>query len=295
MHRYIAVVWNPLDPESVRTFQSLDVSSASKPAEWTVACDVAGTFVMCAGTLRGKAETYPLANNSGVVLGRIFEVGSSSRDVRMTIDADEAHRIVRSAGQHLIDSYWGSYVAIVHDQLHSQVHVFRDPIGNMPCYRTTLPGVNIFFSHVDDCVRLLSMSFSIKRQYLIRCLIFNMLATGDTGLEGVEHVPAGTRLTIAQGRMTRAFLWDPIEIAGRSSIEQVTEAVSALRSTVQSTIDAWASCYESITLKLSGGLDSSIVAGCLARTPSKPRINYLNTWVDMDLDRSRLHWPGMEA
>lgn len=295
MHRYIAVVWNPLNLESVRTFQSLGLSPASKPPEWTVACDAPGTFVMCASTLQGTAQIYPLANNSGVVLGRIFERGSSSKMARASIDADETHRIVRSDGQHLVGGYWGNYVAVVRDESQSQVHVFRDPIGNVPCYRTTLPGVDIFFSHIDDCVRLLPISFAINRQYLIRCLIFSLLSTADTGLEGVEHVPAGTRLTLTQGRTTHALMWDPIEIARRAGIDQVTDAASALRSTVQSTVDAWASCYENIALKLSGGFDSSVVAGCLAQAPARPRIQYLNAWIDIELDRNRLYLPSMDA
>jgi asparagine synthase (glutamine-hydrolysing) len=295
MHRYIAVVWNPLSLESVRTFQSLGLSATSKPPEWTVACDAPGTFVMCASTLQGTAQIYPLSNNGGVVLGRIFERGGSSTSARTNIDADETHRIVRSAGQHLVDSYWGNYVAIVRDESLAQVHIFRDPIGNVPCYRTTFAGVDIFFSHIDDCVRLLPISFSIDRHYLLRCLIFCLLSTADTGLEGVEHVPAGTRLTLAQGRTTHALMWDPIEIARRRGIEQVTEATSALRSTVQSTVDAWAACYENITLRLSGGFDSSVMAGCLAQAPSKPRVEYLNAWIDIELDSSRLYLPGMDA
>jgi asparagine synthase (glutamine-hydrolysing) len=173
--------------------------------------------------------------------------------------------------------------------------VFRDPTGNVPCYRTRLAGVDIFFSHIDDCLRLLPISFSIKRQYLIRCLIFCLMSTADTGLEGVEHVPAGTRVTLADGRATHALMWDPIEVAHRPAIEKVTDAASALRSTVQSTIDAWASCYENIVLKLSGGFDSSVVAGCLAQAASKPRIQYLNAWIDLELDQSRLYLPGMDA
>lgn len=233
MQRYLAVVWNALNLESVRTFQSLGISSASKPPEWTVACDAPGTFVMYTSTLQGTAQIYPLANNSGVVLGRLFERRNSSRSARTAIDANETHRIVRSAGQYLVDNYWGNYVAIVRDEQQSAVHTFRDPVGNVPCYHTCFAGVSIFFSHIDDCVRLLPLSFSINRQYLIRCLIFSLLSTTDTGLEGVEHVPAGTRMTLARGHTTRALVWDPIEMARRPNIEQLTVAASALRSTVQ--------------------------------------------------------------
>src|SRR5262249_17303481 len=41
-------------------------------------------------------------------------------------------------------------------------------------------------------------------------------------------------------------------------------------------VDAWASCYPDIVHRLSGGLDSSIVLGCLREAPSRPRITSLN-------------------
>lgn len=298
MQRYLAFVWDSCNLESARTYQSWRAASASKLAEWTVACEAPGTLVLHTGPRRGLAEAYPLANNSGVVLGRLFASGAGeySTAPHIAFDADETRRIVDSAGQHLVDHYWGAYVAIVHDESRSRHHVFRDPIGNVPCYRTRLGGIEIFFSHIEDCVRLLPISFAIDPRYLIRSLVHPMLTSRDTGtgVENVENVPAGERLTLSQGRTTRALLWDPIAIASAPRLQQLDEAASALRSTVQNTIDAWASCYQNIVLRLSGGFDSSVVAGCLAQARSKPDISYLHSWTDMELDRGRVHLPGVD-
>jgi asparagine synthase (glutamine-hydrolysing) len=67
-----------------------------------------------------------------------------------------------------------------------------------------------------------------------------------------------------------------------------------LRAAVQNSVDAWASRYRRIVHRLSGGLDSAIVAGCLAHAPSAPKLTYVNMSVDNDLDQS-FYFPGMEA
>lgn len=284
MQRYLAMLWDPLNLESVRTFQSLGLSSSSKPAGWVTACDASGMFVMHTGTRRGATEAYPLPQGGGVVLGRIFDRrhGDYTSVPQIVLDGAAASEIIKSGGQHLVDRYWGTYFAIVHEATTARYHVFRDPLGNMPGYHTHLKGVDIFFSHIADCVRLLPLRYSVNRQYLARWLMFGSLTLEATGLEGVAPVPAGDRLTFSQGRMTRSVLWDPIAIASAADLEQLDAAASALRATVQSTVDAWASCYENITLRLSGGLDSSIIAGCLAHAPSTARISYLNVCIDID-------------
>lgn len=296
MHRYLAILWDPCNLESVRTFQAWKAASARKLTEWVIACEAPGTLVMHTGLRRGSAEAYPLANNAGVVLGRLFLRGADEHSTapQKAFDTNETQRILASAGQHLVDRYWGAYVAIVHDESQSRHHVFRDPIGNVPCYRTRLGNIDVFFSHIEDCLRLLPISFSINRRHLTRSLIHCVMTTRETGLENVENVLAAERVTLSQGRTTKALLWDPIAIARTPSFEQPGEAASALRSTVQNAIDAWASCYDNIVLKLSGGFDSSVVAGCLAQARSKPEISYLHSWIDMALDRDRLHLPGLD-
>jgi asparagine synthase (glutamine-hydrolysing) len=253
-------------------------------------------WVIQAGLRRGSVETYPLQNNGGVVLGRIFDRrhGEYGAPSHVAFDAAETRLLVGSAGQHLVDRYWGTYFAVLHDAAAAKYHVFRDPIGTLPCYHAKFKGLDIFFSHIEDCVRFLSISFAPNRRNLTRWLIFGGPVADDTGLDNVTSVPVGERLTLSHGHVARSRLWDPIAIAADARLEDPEKAAQALRSTVQNTIDAWASCYENVTHRLSGGLDSSIVAGCLAQAPSRPQINYLNLVIDMELDAQRMHLPGVD-
>ncbi|HEY0941587.1 MAG TPA: asparagine synthase-related protein [Steroidobacter sp.] len=296
MQRYLAMLWDPLNLESVRTFQSFGLSSGSKPAGWVSARDASGMFVMHTGMRHGSAEAYLLPNGGGVVLGRLFDrrQGDYTTTPRIDFNDASAREIVNSGGKYLVDHYWGTYFAVLHDANSASHHVFRDPLGSMPGYYTRFKGVDIFFSHIEDCVRLLPLRYSIDRQYLVRWLLFSGLTREATGIEGVTPLPSADRLTFSHGRMTRSVLWDPVEIASAADLDQLDAATSTLRTTVQDTINAWASCYDDITLRLSGGLDSSIVAGCLAQVPSPARVSYLNVCIDMESGQEQVVIPGTD-
>ncbi len=295
MHRYLAMIWNPDSVEGARTSQSLKGVMTSRPTEWPTAYEGPGALVIHAAVATRATESYRLQNAGGVVLGRLFNRPGSGRESRqVNFDSGETTRIIDSSGQHLVDRYWGSYVAVLFDEAARRHHIFRDPIGEVPCYHASHEGVEIFFSHIEDCVRCFRLSFGVNRAYLTRWLVFSGLRTRQCGLDGIDEMPGGERITLSRGHISRALLWDPAQIASNPRLDSPDVAAKALRATVQETVDAWASCYQRITHKLSGGLDSSIVAACLAQAPSRPAIDYLNLSVDVGLDQERLHLPGVD-
>jgi asparagine synthase (glutamine-hydrolysing) len=296
MQRYIALLWNVRSLDSLRTLDALDVTSALPTRDWSTAHHGPGILVMQPRTQHVAAQIHPLRDQAGVILGRLFDRHHDdySTAPALSFNDSDTRKIVNSAGQHLVDRYWGTYLAIVHDVAQSRYHVFRDPVGTLPCYRVSHGGVEIFCSHIEDCTRLLPVAFPINRGYLARWLFYTSLTTTQTGLENVALLPAGERLTFSQGSASRSRIWDPIAIARDPDFAAPDAAAKTLRSVVQNTVDAWASCYRHVTHRLSGGLDSSIVAGCLAQSPSRPATTYLNLSVDVGFDQERFRAPGLD-
>jgi asparagine synthase (glutamine-hydrolysing) len=214
---------------------------------------------------------------------------------RIAFGADETHKVLASGGQHVVDHYWGAYITIAFDEANRRHHVFRDPTSAVPCYHTIYRGVDLFFANMQDAVCCLPGPFAIDRDYLVRWLYLRPLANASTGLTDVKPLPAGKCLTISEGTRRWTQLWNPVAIAGQPAFEKSEEAATALRSTVQSTINAWASCYQNITHRLTGGLDSSIVAGCLAQVPTKPQVTYLNLAIEAKDAQQGLHMPGVDT
>jgi asparagine synthase (glutamine-hydrolysing) len=75
----------------------------------------------------------------------------------------------------------------------------------------------------------------------------------------------GCELRIASGAWTISTCWTPWLFADPAAmIRDEAEAIDALRAMTRSCVGAWAGCFDKILLSISGGLDSSIVAHCLA-------------------------------
>src|SRR5262249_10302648 len=102
----------------------------------------------------------------------------------------------------------------------------------------------------------------------------------DTGLREIEDVPGGELQNFnSDGDVTRTVLWDPAKVYEQARSRTQTEAASALRTALQSTGNCLVGEHASVLHCLSGGLDSSIVAGCLAQAPTRPEVTALNLYI----------------
>jgi asparagine synthase (glutamine-hydrolysing) len=292
MYRYLSIVWNPHNSESARRAQAYATLLTSRPEEWPIAFRIPGILIVHTGIRTGSTGSYVLRNSGGVVLGTLFR-NRSEAPTPATFDEAESARVVATRCKHLTENYWGTYVAFVHDRETDSCHILREPTANLPCYHTRDGGVDVFFSHVEDCLHFLPIKFSINRGYLAKWLVVCRLIGRDCGLADVAEIPGGERVTIRGGEITRSLLWDPISVARAVRFTETDTAASALRAAVHTSVNAWTSCYRNVAHRLSGGLDSSIVAGCLAHAPSHPRLTFLHFAIDVAAAKERFHFLGM--
>lgn len=278
MFRYIALVWNVSDEQQSRTAESLDARLRAR--HWTPVFVAKGLRAFCADLGPGTLRAQPLANDAGVILGALFErnrdVDDDSAARRTTLTARSCEAILVSQGRWLIENCWGNYVAFMRDAAAGTVRVLKDPTGSLPCFTTRSENVAVCFSHVGDCVDLGLRRFTIDREYLrARVLGFNDLQRNP--LEGVEQVRRGECVELDPAaeplvRSSRAY-WNPFTFAGgENAIEDPAHAAAATRATVRSCTQTLSAGHASLLHRLSGGLDSSIVAGCLGRASTQPRI-----------------------
>jgi len=203
-------------------------------------------------------------NGNGIILGSLFLRGRTR-----AIDAmgpSEAGRIAATRGGELIERYWGPYVAIVCDPEGGRVDVVRAPLGELPCYVAETDGATVIASDVDLLLRCELYIPEIAWDEIARHLAARDLRGPRTCLAGLRELPGGQRLAIAGGEGTVEPLWSPWTFAERSSqIEDANEAAQRLHKVALECVAARASLLGPVLLMLSGGLDSSIVAACLAR------------------------------
>jgi asparagine synthase (glutamine-hydrolysing) len=278
VYRYLALIWNPADPEKSATARSLLERLSAGPASWQRGLDEDGVVVLHAGLNEGASETRVLEAEAGVVLGRIFsrEMPDSAPGARPSFDAAETAAIVATGGKRLFEQYWGRYVGIVRSARSGEVWVLRDPLGQMPCMLAVFRGVSIVFSDLEDCLRLGCLKFTVNWSYVTGLLANSGMMTRATALNEVSDIQLGERVRFCGDTLQRSIEWHPFEIARTDQIVEVEEAARQLRATTRACIHAWASCYSGLIHNLSGGLDSSIVLACLKDAPTRPALTCLN-------------------
>lgn len=203
-----------------------------------------------------------------VVLGYLFRKGAPS--VRMHEGAGtDGRSLVTANGRALISGYWGGYV-FVHVTEGGALYVLRDPSGLLPCYVRRSGAVMALAGDVTDLAVPGPGRIDFDE-------IGRILASGDargrkTCLLGIEELIAGECLVVDRLGARVERWWSPWDhVAPR--IMSTGDETSQLRETISDCVGSWSSCFPSILLGSSGGLDSSIVA--VAATPRSKRLTAL--------------------
>ena len=199
--------------------------------------------------------------DGGHLVGWLFSKSVGANRI-FTLNAEDSAAIRTSGGRLLISRYWGGYVGFL-SQPDGSLTIVRDPSGAIPCYRLEDDGVTAFTSNINVLFRcgwrIPEVDYGSVRRHLA---ILN-IPSEHTALCGVRELPAGAALTIRERQTQLHMLWSPWDHVAPVTASD-DELARALREVVATCIGAWASCFDTILLGVSGGLDSSIVGACIA-------------------------------
>jgi asparagine synthase (glutamine-hydrolysing) len=196
----------------------------------------------------------------GLLIGTLFKRGWRGA---VRLDAAEQQAAVASGGETLVRHYWGPYVALIAEEGGKGVQILRAPLGDLPCYWSRSGNALIFASDVQLLRAAGVPAPAIDGAALARNLAAEDVRRPETCLADIREVPGGVRMSIEGGVTHSTALWSPWTFAGRQACNDA-EAARQVRDAALHCVRARASQCGPILLKLSGGLDSSIVAACLA-------------------------------
>jgi len=277
--RYVAFAWNTSNHTAAGRVASLSQRLLLSKAGWSNVFNHNGLSVFCVGA--GVADCCLLRNQSGVIAGRLFrrkDDGTDETHPKVTsLSDEESAKIIRTGGGRLVDSYWGSYVAFLRNPISSEARVLRAPMGLLPCFRASCGDVELFFSRMEDCLAL-GLAFSLNWEYIAVHVALRAVSSRATALNDVTELKAGECAVLKHGCTSIQLLWDPAKIATSTTIDEPHAAALSMCNSAVACTRSWASNHERILLELSGGLDSSIVAGCLYDAPTRPEITAINCY-----------------
>lgn len=199
---------------------------------------------------------------AGCILGYLFRRHGPARQLAQ-LDAGEVASIAGSHGQTLPSAFWGGYIAAVADP--ESVRVMRDPSGSFPCYFSACADLILFASDAELLVTATASRASIDFREIGRQLYRAFIPSAATALGNVRELLAGFAVCLPGGLDRPEPCWPPWDYV-RDPSDGSAEAAERLSRVVQHCVHAWASTHPPVLLSVSGGLDSSIVAACLAKT-----------------------------
>ncbi|HEV2595252.1 MAG TPA: asparagine synthase-related protein [Sphingomicrobium sp.] len=178
-----------------------------------------------------------------------------------SLSAREAATAKASGGFTLPSNFWGGYIAAVAGP--DAVNVLRDASGTFPCYHAKVGCFEIFASDAELLVAS-GVRATIDFEEVGRQLFRAFVPSPATALREIRELLAGFVLQIPALDARSQACWSPWDHVGDPDPDPETTA-KHLACVVRRCVRGWASRSGRILLSVSGGLDSSIIAACLAQ------------------------------
>lgn len=303
MFRYIALAWDTSQPPQSDTVQRLGIDWLQRE-DWQAALLRPGLHVFTTGTRPGINEARVLQGGRGLVLGKLYRRAEfdSSPAPNATLSESDAASILASDGRALIDNFWGRYIAFLQGPS-GITGVLRDPSGSLPCFKVSHDEISIYFSWLEDALQMIRAAgrvgqtgqagsideageagrWTVNWDLLANRLLYGVQNGRETAITEISQLLPGERVDVKTGQST--LLWSALDHARAGADMDVDQAAQLLGHAVRSCTRSWASCYDTLLLRLSGGLDSSILVNCLAAgsTPADVIcVNYHSPGSDTD-------------
>lgn len=196
---------------------------------------------------------------AGGVLGRLFPLHGPPRALPPgTLDEDAAS-LLHPDGT--APRYWGGYLTVSAGPVPS---IARDMSGALPCYHARAGNALLLASDVDLLLGTGLVRPGFDWEATLRLFHDCSLPTAATALTGIRELLPGFSLEVSGGEVIERARWSPWDHVVPDCRIGPEQAAERLRRTVQNCVSAIVSPYRSLLLALSGGLDSSILAACLA-------------------------------
>ncbi len=278
MFRYLIAIGDHRSGVDRNALKKICRYSQKSHGIWRVALDGPGFLAAYARDDLSHNAAISLQGSHGVIFGTLFS--SLSDDTAAgpirAVSQDQSERIVESKGHSLISDYWGHYVAAIYQPNASRALVLRSPVSSLSCLHLRLGTLQVFFSHVEDCIALELTALSINWDAIAAQVVGGDYLTTETGVEEIHAIDCGACVECTPDGCTTHGYWDPRSLLTDRRLDDFDMAARAIRNTTHHCVSAVSSTHDHVLVKLSGGLDSSIVLSTLSEAPHKPTLSGVN-------------------
>jgi asparagine synthase (glutamine-hydrolysing) len=181
-------------------------------------------------------------------------------------------------GKRCLHEFRGMFAFALWDAQRHCLFVARDPMGIKPLYFYHSDRYFMFSSEVRTLLGTGLVPRAIDGAGLLNYLTFGSLYDPNTLVEGVEALPPGCHLTWEDGQVKQVQYWDLVgpnpgagcDHAGDAGPEKRRELESQIAEMLDESVRMQLVSDVPVGVFLSGGIDSSSLAGILSRNGVRP-------------------------
>jgi len=167
-----------------------------------------------------------------------------------------------------LEQCWGGFVAL---SSHGRgLQVTRDPSGAMPCYYAEIYGTVLIGSSVAAMMEAGLKKPCVVMNHVARSVFRSDLPSPETALEGIHELLPGNSLRVDGDNLNVQSVWSPWDHTTIDDRMTFDEHAERLEHIIRNVVSAWGNAVGQAIAGVSGGLDSSIVATCLASISPQP-------------------------
>ena len=209
---------------------------------------------------------WTIVYNGELFNHRALRVELEARGVsfRTRSDTEVVLQAVVQHGAQVVERFRGMFAFVLWDAQEHELIAVRDQIGVKPLYYVVADDVLVAASELRTVIAHPLVRRRLDPNGVVEYLAFGFVAGDGTLVQDVKKLPPGHMLRLQDGAVTLTQYWDalpprPAERPGEADL------TSSLCAHIDAAVDAALVSDVPVSLMLSGGLDSSVIAAVAAR------------------------------
>ncbi|MDR1777545.1 MAG: asparagine synthase (glutamine-hydrolyzing) [Desulfovibrio sp.] len=192
----------------------------------------------------------------------------------------------RHWGDACLERFNGMFAFALWDSRRRRLFCGRDRFGKKPFFYTAQNGIFAFASELTALTRLKNFSFPIEPSAVMRYLAYEYVPTPQTIYRGTMSLPPAHYLVLENGCPRIARYWD-MPVPDEADKRNEDDLCRQLRDLLSRAVRRRMISDVPLGVFLSGGIDSTIIAGLMARHSTTPIKTFSIGFREASYDESR--------
>ncbi|MBA2732477.1 MAG: asparagine synthase (glutamine-hydrolyzing), partial [Acidobacteria bacterium] len=228
-----------------------------------------------------KGGQQPISNEDGsiwvVFNGEIYnyrdlqqELEARGHKFQTNSDTEVIVHAYEEYGTHCLEHLRGMFAFALWDERQQKLFIARDRTGKKPLYYThTAQGLFVFGSELKSLLQHPQVKREMSREALDAYFTFGYVPDPLSIFEGIQKLPPGHYLTLAEGKLSIEQYWDFSYQPAEADLRE-EDYLEELRTQLDEAVRVRLVSDVPLGAFLSGGVDSSTIVGLMARNMNQP-------------------------